>query len=457
MRRWLFILLGCFLPLAVVSAQTDSLSVAGSMPDSVDEEVSTPQSCPCHVYTWRQTIAPAALLVGAGIVRHFDEDVRQFREDHLFDYSNHLDDVLQVTPGVAMLGLRAFGVKGKSETWGQLLSATGFSALITAGLTEGLKNTWGRTRPYERWFHNSFPSGHTFSAFTSATLLHREYGEKSVWYSVGGYTLASAVGVSRILNREHWASDVLAGAGLGIVSGNLGYGLAECLFSNPRRGKPTFYGRNPSFIGLSALVSPWGNDIGQLKYPAGTQTSEKDFIGFRHRYGYGYSIEGAYFPFKYIGIGAETSMMYNFFSLDKDKFYTDENPVSSQFLSFSSPYKSTIYLFAPGLYVAYPVSSRVLLGGKVLYGLGETFSFNVTATVPVDGTPTPWAYIYDWFTYGNSFKAGLSCRVLVARYLELDGSFNYSNTTAGYTFYGYDNCTKNVTNFYFQVGAAVPL
>ncbi len=415
-------------------------------------------SCPCHAFTWRQTVAPAALLAGACVVRHFDTDVRQFREDHVFDYSNRADDVLQVTPGVFMLGLRAFGVRGKSETWGQLLSATAFSALITAGVTEGLKNTYGRTRPFEIWYHNSFPSGHTFSAFTSATLLHREYGENSVWYSIGGYTMASAIGVSRILNRKHWASDVLGGAALGLVSGNLGYGIAECLFGNPRSGKPSYYGKKPSFLGLSASVSPWSTDIKTLKYVRGEHTSDKDFLGFDHRIGIGYSIKGAYFPFKYLGFGGETTMLYNYFNLDEERFFCEENEKSAGFLKFHRPFKATTYMFMPGIYFSVPLSSRFLLGGNILYGLGETLSFNVDVDVKrANGDRKLWNYIFDEYTYGNAFKAGFDCRYLVSNYLELVVGVNYRNATSGYQFAGYDKSTPNVSNISFEFGASIPL
>jgi membrane-associated phospholipid phosphatase len=64
--------------------------------------------------------------------------------------------------------------------------------------------------------YDAFPSGHTTMAFTSATLLHQEYGHRSVWYSVGGYGTAVSVGTLRMLNNRHWLSDVLFGAGVGI-------------------------------------------------------------------------------------------------------------------------------------------------------------------------------------------------------------------------------------------------
>ena len=39
----------------------------------------------------------------------------------------------------------------------------------------------------------------------------------SPWYAVGGYAVATFTGVMRVLNNRHWISDVLSGAGIGIL------------------------------------------------------------------------------------------------------------------------------------------------------------------------------------------------------------------------------------------------
>lgn len=62
----------------------------------------------------------------------------------------------------------------------------------------------------------SFPSGHTSDAFTTATSLTYAYGWKA---AVMAYPLATFVGLSRIADDEHWASDVVAGAFIGIWMG----------------------------------------------------------------------------------------------------------------------------------------------------------------------------------------------------------------------------------------------
>lgn len=71
--------------------------------------------------------------------------------------------------------------------------------------------------------YKSFPSGHTAQAFVAATFMHEELKHKSIWYSIGAYTIASSVGAFRLLNNRHWTSDVLAGAAIGIISTKIAY------------------------------------------------------------------------------------------------------------------------------------------------------------------------------------------------------------------------------------------
>jgi len=163
----------------------------------------------------RHFIAPvslgaAGLITQGRMSRHFQQEVRA----HYPDFSSKADEFLIYAPGVFSLGLGAAGVKGKNKFKDQIILAI-LSSVISQGVTQGLKKIIGYPRPDGSGF-DAFPSGHTTMAFTSATLLHEEYGHRSVWYSVGGYSVASASGALRVLNNKHWLSDVLMGAGVGI-------------------------------------------------------------------------------------------------------------------------------------------------------------------------------------------------------------------------------------------------
>lgn len=125
-----------------------------------------------------------------------------------------LDDYLPYVPMAFSLGLSASGIEGKHPLGEQVLLAF-LSTVAAQGFTQSLKLIAKYPRPDGNG-NDAFPSGHTTQAFTSATLLHKEYGGRSIWYSVGGYGVATTTGSLRVLNNRHWLSDVLFGAGVGI-------------------------------------------------------------------------------------------------------------------------------------------------------------------------------------------------------------------------------------------------
>jgi len=106
---------------------------------------------------------------------------------------------------VGELSLLHNGDKGKAE------AVQGAKALIaTEVLTMGLKSIIRVKRPNGTAL-NSFPSGHTSAAFAIATVLS-DYQPK---YKVPAYTLATAIGWSRVQNGCHRWDEVIAGAALG--------------------------------------------------------------------------------------------------------------------------------------------------------------------------------------------------------------------------------------------------
>jgi hypothetical protein len=79
----------------------------------------------------------------------------------------------------------------------------------------------------------------------AAAMLHKEYGGRSPWFSIGGYSVAALTGVSRLMNNRHWMSDVVAGAAIGIGAVNLGYFITDKIFKD--RGLNAGY-EEPEFI-----------------------------------------------------------------------------------------------------------------------------------------------------------------------------------------------------------------
>lgn len=92
---------------------------------------------------------------------------------------------------------------------------------LNAGMIHGLKNTIDERRPDGAPF--SFPSGHTANAFLGAHLAYKEFKDSAPVLAYSGYAMAAFVGGLRVYNNRHWVSDVLAGAGIGILSVELSY------------------------------------------------------------------------------------------------------------------------------------------------------------------------------------------------------------------------------------------
>lgn len=163
------------------------------------------------------TLALAGLITQGKISRQLQNNVTsQYPGFH-----TKLDNYLPYLPGVVSLGLASAGVKGKHSLGDQVILAI-LSNIVAQGVTQSLKRVVNYPRPDGEDNH-SFPSGHTTWAFSNATLLHEEYGQRSVFYSIGGYGTATAVGAMRVLNNRHWAADVLFGAAVGIGATKLVY------------------------------------------------------------------------------------------------------------------------------------------------------------------------------------------------------------------------------------------
>src|SRR5205814_6211749 len=119
-------------------------------------------------------------------------------------------------PAVLAGGLYLSGVKGRNAPWNAAIMFFGANAL-SGYIGHQLKQATHIERPDGSDFQ-SFPSNHTIAAFMAAEFLHQEYKDQSPWISVAGYAMATTVASIRMLENHHWLSDVLAGAGIGILS-----------------------------------------------------------------------------------------------------------------------------------------------------------------------------------------------------------------------------------------------
>ncbi|MEG2229109.1 MAG: PAP2 family protein, partial [Odoribacter sp.] len=154
-----------------------------------------------HPFKYTQLIAPV-VLIGVGVVglesdwiKSLNLGIRDEIKEHI-DKRITIDDISQYAPMVAVYGFNLCGVKGKHSFRDRsVILATSY--LIMGTVVYGMKKWTKEERPDGSAF-NSFPSGHTATAFMGAEFLRQEYKEQSVWYGVAGYVVATGTGLFRM-------------------------------------------------------------------------------------------------------------------------------------------------------------------------------------------------------------------------------------------------------------------
>lgn len=160
-------------------------------------------------------------LAGDNEIRRLDYSTNnELQEDHPA-FALKVDNFTRYVPAVAVYGLDLAGVKARHNLVDRSAMLL-MSIVIAQASVGGVKSLTHRTRPNGS-SDDSFPSGHTSFAFMSAEFLHQEYKDQSVWYGVAGYAIATGTGVLRLYNNAHWVSDVVTGAGVGILSTKISY------------------------------------------------------------------------------------------------------------------------------------------------------------------------------------------------------------------------------------------
>lgn len=341
-----------------------------------------------------------------------------------YNFHNEIDNYTQYVPLALTIGLKIGGVESRSD-WPRFWASSAASAAIMAGLVNGIKYTASEMRP-DGSTRNSWPSGHTATAFMAATILHKEYGlTRSPWYSVGAYTLATATGVMRVLNNRHWISDVLSGAGIGIMSVELGYGLMDLLFKGRglMRNDMAYYPdlrKNPSFFSISMGVGlgnknlelpPFNFDIPDDLLDeediSDDDTGEPEPLKLKFRSATVVGAEGAYFFNPYIGVGGRLRVKatpingWSKFALSEEediqKFFKDpllEQSIQNIGLTIESDHL-TEFAADAGVYFSLPLSSRFALGSKVLVGRSVMTDIEIKASYAGDQYDFNLAYLDD--------------------------------------------------------------
>ncbi len=198
-------------------------------------------------------ILPSLLIAGGYIVskvKYLNSIDRHFQDVATRIGPTGLDRYLLGAPTLSVFVLKISGFEGKNSIRTASLALVGSMAIQTA-LVQSLKYSTQMMRP-DSSARNSFPSMHTAFAFGGAEFLRMEYWDRMPWIAIGGYLAAGTVGVARISNSKHWLSDVISGAGIGILSTKISYSLVYHVKK-----------RNDVKNKAISVVTPYGNTKSQ--------------------------------------------------------------------------------------------------------------------------------------------------------------------------------------------------
>ena len=420
-------------------------------------------------------------LFVAGLIAKSEKNAfkQQTKHSLLTKFKTEIDDYTQFFGPAAVVGLKLAGVEGRSD-WPRLLANAGMSYGLMALMVNVIKNTAKEMRP-DGSTANSWPSGHTATAFVGATLLHKEYGlTRSPWYSVAGYGVATATGVMRVLNNRHWISDVLSGAGIGILSGELGYAICDLLFKGKGLLRNDISGMasvidHPSFFSISMGI---GFGSRNLDFDL-SDFGWAENMNLKFRAATAVSAEGAYFFNPYIGVGGRLrvkSSPINGWNNIVDKgwddaayFYGDYDEKTGEYVLDPTIGEAvsdidfiiesdhlTEFAADLGAYFNFPLSDRFALGGKVLIGRsimqslgldgklkGKSLKFDEGKEEYVV-TDKPFDTTWDYFTVegNNTMKYGTGISLTYA----------YKQNFSWKIFFDYDFTRKTYTMTYDPKG-----
>jgi len=389
-----------------------------------------------------------------------------------YDFHSEIDNYTQFSGIALTVGLKMAGVEGRSS-WPRLAASSLASYAVMAAFVNSIKYTTSEMRP-DGSTRNSWPSGHTATAFVGATILHKEYGlTRSPWYSIAGYSVATATGVMRVLNNRHWISDVLSGAGIGILSTELAYGLCDLLFKKKGllMNDLAYYSdlrENPSFFSISMGIG-LGNknltlpefDFG-IEYPDDDPDTDTGPLELQFRSATAVGVEGAWFFNPYIGIGGRLRVKstpikgWSAFAEIEEKGMNEianepdfKNSITYFGLEIESDH-ITEFAADAGIYFSLPLSSRFAIGTKLLVGRSIMDDIDVTAKflgdkmnyVNEDFIPTDEMAYMEWdyirVSASNSMKFGTG----------LSLTYSYKNSFSWRLFCDYDYAKKTYTASY---------
>jgi membrane-associated phospholipid phosphatase len=222
-----------------------------TLPTKNDDNVKTEDRPQLNITVPLAVIGTGMLFISSSAHRAQTE----WHQKNFRNFSTSIDDYLAITPNGLVFAIDLVGIKAKNNFKDRLLISAISNAMAMA-MVNGLKYTTNITRP-DGSTNNSFPSGHTAFAFTGSEIMYQEYKDSKGGLPITllGYTIGGVTGSLRMMNNRHWFSDVVFGAGVGMLSTRLAYRLMpwvkKKLLKNENLSVLPIYLSNGGGVGLA--------------------------------------------------------------------------------------------------------------------------------------------------------------------------------------------------------------
>ena len=237
----------------------------------------------------KQILHTAVVLAATGILIHFDQDIdklfRPLKSNNPFlnkwsPEFTQLGDYYGYGIVAGIFGVSAITKNYKPFHTSILAAQSAFSAGIWVRVGKMLS---GRMRPgatysdrefnSDHWFgpfaqfdsnlnrgrssgaFDAFPSGHTAVAFALATSFAKQYSNHKA-IPVILYSLAGMIGISRMVEHEHWASDILPSAFIGYLCADQVYRYDKKLKEKKKTAMWRLYPNYNQSVGFTLIISP---------------------------------------------------------------------------------------------------------------------------------------------------------------------------------------------------------
>ena len=218
--------------------------------------------------------------------------------------------------------------------------------------------------------------------------------------------MATATAVGRVLNNRHWVTDVLVGAGVGIIATDLGYFVTDLLMKGKGKKRSVLKAfssneqQNPSFLGIT-VDAGMGTEQLSVSHVAVQSSTSKNYQVDDHAFdlhlhlgtNVSVSMEGAYFLNNYVGLGGQIRAtaipIKATFDVNPDNYLSIEGVDKQLIASYmkligTEAYPMGLFDFSGGVYFSYPIFNRLRVGSKFLVGRRVITDQHVYAVAQVD-------------------------------------------------------------------------